>query len=534
MELLLLHNKFGRPVDSVTGKQSAAQAQVERTLYLINPREQVAGYYSLDVIEAWTGAGRVTNVVDLTTPTVAALVPEGWRIEICDERVQPVDLDHRAAVIGITGKVSQRSRMIELADEFRGRGKLVVVGGPYVSLNPADLVPHADIVVQGEIEEIAAGLFDDIAAGTWRRSYTGTQPDLTQSPPPRWDLYPLRAGLAAQVQTSRGCPFECEFCDVIQYLGRKQRWKEPVQVVEELEMLYAAGFRDVLLADDNLTVMRRRARALLEAIRDWNGARPGGRMRFSSQISVDIARDGAMLELAAQAGLTMAFVGIETPNEASLAETHKRQNLRVDLAEEVTRIVNAGIMVVSGMIVGFDNDDETIFERQLAFAERLPVPLITAGLLVAPHATPLYARLQKEGRLVESALDHIGAGNMFRTNIVPLRMSARTLEDGARGLLLHLYRPAVFLGRLKLFVENSPARHEPQPRPFFAGPVENALARGLMRLNDPDEPALLRFLQETTARRPELRAQLQYCFLQYCQTRRNIEEIKLYAAPAPA
>lgn len=521
-------------VGCVTGPEKTAQRRVQRTLYLINPREQTAGYYGLDVIESWAGVRGVTNLVDLTTPTVAALVPEGWQVEICDERIQPVDFDHKAAVVGLTGKVSQRSRMIELAGEFRRRGKLVVAGGPYVSLNPSDLAPHADIVVEGEIEEIAGGLFDDIAAGTWRASYTGTRPDLTLSPPPRWDLYPLRGGLAAQVQTSRGCPFECEFCDVIQYLGRKQRWKEPVQVVEELEMLYAAGFRDILLADDNLTVMRRRARALLEAIREWNDRRPGERVRFSSQLSVDIARDRPMLDLAAAAGLRMVFVGVETPNEASLAETMKRQNLHVDLVEEVTRIVNAGIMVVSGMMVGFDNDDEGIFERQLDFAARLPVPLITPSLLVAPHATPLYARLEKEGRLVEGALDYIGAGNMFRTNIVPRQMSRETLEDGARRLLLHLYRPAVVLDRLRRFVENSPTRPEPRPRPFFAGPVENALARGLMRLGDRDEPALLGYLHETTARRPEMRAQLQYFFLQYCQTRHNIEQLKRQAPVSPA
>lgn len=521
-------------VRGVTAPQTTAPRQVERTLYLINPREQTAGYYGLDVIESWAGVRGVTNLVDLTTPTVAALVPEGWHVEICDERIQPVDFDHKAAVIGLTGKVSQRSRMIELADAFRRRGKLVVAGGPYVSLNPSDLVPHADIVVQGEIEEIAGGLFDDIAAGTWRASYIGTRPDLTLSPAPRWDLYPLRGGLAAQVQTSRGCPFECEFCDVIQYLGRKQRWKEPVQVLEELEMLYAAGFRDILLADDNLTVMRKRARALLAAIREWNDRRPGERVRFSSQISVDIARDAAMLDLAAAAGLRMVFMGIETPNEASLAETMKRQNLHVDLAEEVTKVVNAGIMVASGMIVGFDNDDAGIFERQIAFAETLPVPLVMISLLVAPHATPLYVRLEREGRLVEGALDHLGAGNLFRTNIVPKQMPREELEEGARQLLFHLYQPAAFLKRLKLFVENSPVRPEPRPRPFFAGPVENALARGLMRLGAADELPLLRYLEETTARRPEMRAQMQYCFLQYCQTRKNIEQLKREESRAPA
>ena len=156
-------------------------------------------------------------------------------------------------------------------------------------------------------------------------------PDLKNSPIPRWDLYPKGRALSAQVQTSRGCPFECEFCDVIQYLGRKQRWKDPDQVVRELEVLYDRGARAVFLADDNFTVMRRRARDLLERLVDWNDHRPAGRMLFSTQASVDLARDQELMDLCLAANLRTIFMGIESPNEESLAETMKRQNLRVDL-----------------------------------------------------------------------------------------------------------------------------------------------------------------------------------------------------------
>ncbi len=252
-----------------------------RSIYLISPKEAYPGYHSLEVLNTWRILNAV-NFADLSITTLAALVPRDWQVTICDERITPVDFNTTADVIGITGKVSQRNRMIELARKFRARGKLVVFGGPYVSLNPDDLRPHADILVRGEAEEIAPRLFADLAAGKWDKDYEGTKPDLSLSPVPRWDLYPRRAAITGQVQTSRGCPFDCEFCDVIQYLGRKQRWKEPDQVTRELDVLYRYGYRHIFFADDNFTVMRRRTHALLDRLTRWNAQQPPGSVRFST------------------------------------------------------------------------------------------------------------------------------------------------------------------------------------------------------------------------------------------------------------
>ena len=235
------------------------------SIYIINPRESAPFYFSSEVLAA-ADIGRFPIFADLTTPTVAAFVPAHWDIRICDARGEDVDFESPATVIAITGKVSQRSEMKAIATEFRRRGKLVLAGGPHVSLWPEDIRPYADVLVIGEMEDIAAEIFADIEAGAPKPEYRGAKPDLRNSPLPRWDLYPFRANMAGQVQTSRGCPFECEFCDVIQYLGRKQRWKEPSQIIAELDQLYALGCRDVLLADDNFTVVRKRARALLEAM----------------------------------------------------------------------------------------------------------------------------------------------------------------------------------------------------------------------------------------------------------------------------
>jgi radical SAM superfamily enzyme YgiQ (UPF0313 family) len=411
---------------------------MSKSIYLINPRDDYPGHDGSEALQAWGIANKVI-LADLTMPTVAALVPSSWTIRLCDERVEPVDLACEAEVVGITGKTSQRRRMIELAREFRGRGRLVVIGGPYVSLDPEDIRSHADILVRGEFEDIAETLFADIEAGIWQAEYQGGTPDLSKSPVPRWDLTKKGVAFWAQVQTSRGCPFECDFCDVIQYLGRKQRWKEPDQVIRELDVLYARGYRGVFFADDNLTVMRRRTRALLEALGAWNRTRSASPVSFSTQVSIDIARDPELLALCRAAGFRYLFIGVETPYEASLAETKKRQNLRIDLTEQVGRVVATGMLVTCGMIVGFDHDDPSIFVRQAEFIDRLATPLIQVNVLVAPFATPLYARLLAEGRIVQGETH---TGTLLETNIRPKLMSREQLKSGRQVRRRPRFHPA--------------------------------------------------------------------------------------------
>lgn len=429
---------------------------MNRSIYLINPREPAPAYHAMDFLRSW-GLANATGVADLSIPTIAAMVPADWQVSICDERVQDVDFNTGAAVVGITGKVTQRERMRELSEEFRRRGKLVIIGGPHVSLNPDDLRGRCDILVRGEMEDIAATVFADLASGSWKVEYAGGKPDLRNSPIPRWDLYPRTLALSAQVQTSRGCPFECEFCDVIQYAGRKQRWKEPSQVIAELNVLYAKGFRDVFLADDNLTVVRRRARELLSALENWNSRLLQGHMRFTTQVSIDIARDPEMLALCRKARIENVFIGIETPNAESLAETHKRQNLNIDLVAEVEKFPRAGMMVLAGLIVGFDHDGPDIFDRQARFVDRLPVPLAQLGLLVAPHATPLYDRMKREGRLIEDG--NFTAGSLLATNIRPARMTLDQQLAGMRWLYNWVYSPRNFVARIERFVSLCPPSH---------------------------------------------------------------------------
>lgn len=419
-------------------------------LYLVNPAADFPTYFSAEVYAA-RGLGKVALVADLAITTVAAMAPPEIQVTICDENASAVDLDTPAEFVGITGKISQFGRMIQIAGEFRRRGKVVIIGGPYASLSPETLRPHCDILVRGEIEGIAANFFADLVRHRWRDDYEGTRPDLALSPVPRWDLYPNDRAAMGSLQTARGCPFECEFCDVIQYVGRKQRHKPVGQVIVELEGLYKCGYRRIFLADDNFTVYRARAKELLSELKDWNARRDQGRVEFITQVSIDAARDADLLDLCAEAGLRNVFIGIETPNESSLRETKKRQNVGVDLRAEVEQFVTRGIAVTGGMIVGFDSDGPDIFGRQYEFAMSTPIPIFSLGALVAPEATPLHARMQKEGRLVEQGSEV--AAMPWSTNIIPRQMTRDELLAGIRWLANEIYQPDAFGERICRFIE---------------------------------------------------------------------------------
>jgi hypothetical protein len=429
------------------------------SLYLVNPRSGLPGYYGGEVFESW-GLGAVVGIADLATATVAALAPPDWNVSICDEHVSPVDFDTPARFVGLTGKITQAGRMIELAAEFRRRGKIVICGGPFVSLSPDVLRPHCDILVVGELESIAAQFFSDLERESWSGEYRPPKPDLQNCPLPRWELYANDRAMVGCVQTSRGCPFECEFCDVIPYLGRKQRHKPISMVLAELDQLYALGYRNVFLADDNFTVYRRRAKELLEALAVWNRAQTAGSISFITQVSIDSARDPDLIRLCAEAGLYSVFIGIETPNEESLLECGKRQNAGVNLVDQIQVFLDHGISVTGGMIVGFDHDGPDIFQRQFEFAMACPVPVFTLGALVAPFATPLYQRLLKENRLVEGHSEVAGAP--WDTNIVTARIDREQLLAGLRWLCHALYEPERFTHRMLNMID----RLSPHPLPL--------------------------------------------------------------------
>ena len=491
-----------------------------RSLYLINPRPANPSYFGAEAFRH-DGYEPAQAIADLATTTVAALAPEDWEVTICEEYVEPIDFDHPADFIGITGKVIQGQRMVEVADEFRRRGRTVLIGGPHASLAPDAVRGHCDILLIGELEGIAEEFFADLENGTWKAEYTADKPSLDTSPLPRFELYPNHRALSGCVQTSRGCPFECEFCDVIQYLGRKQRHKEIHQILAELDALYEIGFRAVFLADDNFTVYRKRAKAVLAALAEWNAARPDGPVAFHTQVSIDAAMDPEVLQLCAEAGLTRVFIGIETPNEESLRETGKRQNVGVDLVSRVEAFLAHGISVTGGMIVGFDHDGPDIFQRQFDFAMSTPIPIFTLGALVAPAATPLYDRMEASGRLIPSGSETQGVWN---TNILPALLTQEQLFQGLKWLGNRLYDPGHFAQRMVRMID----RMGPQRGPFKAGytphkirPVE-AQARGVIRkliARGPEERAMYKAVAAALSDKPEAGTMAMASLFSYAQVR---------------
>ena len=419
-----------------------------KSLYLINPKPDFPTYFAADYFAA-AGLPSVAQIADLAIPSLAAMAQPYLDVTLCDELIHDVDTRADWDVVGITGKISQVGGMIRWAKHFRDAGKVVVIGGSLATLSPEVLRPHCDVLVKGEIEEIAPQLFSDLASGRFQSEYEGGRPDMGACSIPRWDLYPNERALIGPLQTSRGCPFHCEFCDVIQYVGRKQRHKPVPLVLAELDELYRHGYRAVFLADDNFTVYRARARELLQAIRDWN-LRRAEPVRFFTQLSIDIATDSEMLKLCAEAGLTTVFIGIETPNEDSLRETGKVQNLRTNLVDSVAEFFAHGIAVIGGMIVGFDADTQHTFQTQLDFAQSANIPCFTVGALVAPAATPLRTRLQKDGRIRAGSE---AAATPWSTNIVHPTMSGEELIGGLRWLVNRLYSPEAFGDRVQRFVE---------------------------------------------------------------------------------
>jgi hypothetical protein len=499
---------------------------VDKSLYLINPRSPGASYFGAEVYAEY-GFTAAVGIADLASVTVAALAPPDWHVSVCEEHISPINFDHPAMFIGITGKITQAVRMREIAAEFRQRGKTVIIGGPCASLSPGLFRGHCDILITGELESIAAELFSNLQQGRWKSEYAGGRPELCLSPTPRWELYPTDRALSGCVQTSRGCPFECEFCDVIEYLGRSQRTKPIPQILTELDVLYEHGFRTVFLADDNFTVYRQRAKEILSALRDWNHQQASGAVAFNTQVSIESARDPEMLQMLFAAGMNNVFIGIETPNQDSLKETRKRQNVGIDLMAQVGKFLDAGITVTAGMIVGFDHDGPDIFRRQFEFAMASPIAVFSIGALVAPAATPLYTRMRESGRLVEGTEV---AASPWDTNIVPARMSREELLQGLRWLCLELYKPANFGQRLLQMIDALPALPTPANTMATVQRAVESEATLIIRRalgQGAEEKDMMNEVLHRTRAKPSVKRQVFRTLFRYVQVRHVYESGKL-------
>lgn len=494
-----------------------------RSIGLINPAVDFPTYFGGELFEA-NGWEPAEIVADLTLPSVAGMIPSDFEIKFCNQNTQKVDFDWDVDYVALTGKVSQQGHMFRIADEFRRRGKTVVIGGPFASLSPEVVREHCDVLVKGELENIAEELFSDLRVGDYKEEYEGDRPDLAITPPPRWDLYDNRRTLMGSVQTSRGCPFQCEFCDVIPYVGRQQRHKPIDNILRELDLLYDIGYRQVFFADDNFSSSRKFAKDLLGTLADWNARKTEGRMGFMTELSIDAAKDAEMVEAIAASGMTKIYMGIESPNLEGLKETKKRQNLGGDLVEMVHRFYERGISVFAGMIVGFDADRTNIFEWQYEFAMQTSIPIFTLGTLVAPDATPLLERMQKADRVLEQSTSVTAAP--WTTNIQPLHMTLEEQIQGMQWLCNSLYDPDAFGQRIVDLVDK--LQDPPNPESFdknWGGyhidnlrmDVQMVMVR-LSKRGD-KEVRMLSNVRKALARKPEVTSIIMPMLLSYAQAR---------------
>jgi radical SAM superfamily enzyme YgiQ (UPF0313 family) len=364
--------------------------------------------------------------------TLAALCPPDWTVTIVDENVEPIPLAPAADLIGICGMGVQFPRQTELLRYYRERGYCVVAGGSYASLCPEKYDGIADTVVAGESEYIWPQFCRDFAAGQAKALYRETRTvSLADSPTPRFDLLKLALYSSASIQFSRGCPYRCEFCDIIVMFGRRPRVKSLEQVGRELDVLRAQGVRRVFFVDDNLIGNRPQAKSLLAFLAEYQ-ARHGYWFSFGTEASLNLARDQELLRLFRAANFSWVFIGIETTDEESLKETKKTQNVGGDMLADVRRIYTNGIDVFAGFIVGFDSDTLATFDRQREFILASGIQSAMIGLLQALPRTPLYERLQREGRLRG---DSEGCNNTRPgTNIVPKRMAYDDMVEGYQRL----------------------------------------------------------------------------------------------------
>ena len=360
--------------------------------------------------------GRRAIFPNLSMPTLAGLTPPHHDVTLCDENVEEIDFDVEADIVGVTGYIVHRERMLEIVDAFRARGRMVVVGGPFASLCPEALRGRADVVFIDEAEQTWPHFLEDLERGQWKSEYRADEkPDLALAPTPRFDLLKIERYHAITIQFARGCPFQCEFCDIIVLYGRKPRTKRPAQVMREIAECHRLGAKQVFIVDDNFIGDRKLAKALLREMAAW-GEQHGWPMDFQTEVSLNVAQDEELLPLLRAARFTTLFIRIETPRKESPAATKKMHNMRGDLIS-VHRIQAHGIQVQAGMIVGFDADDESI--STATGVSRASASSGGDGRNAATAATALHARLAA-GRLVA---DSLGDQFVF-SNIVPKRMVA--------------------------------------------------------------------------------------------------------------
>ena len=384
--------------------------------------------------------------------TVAAMLPSEWEKRLIDLNVAEL-ADHDlkwADYVFISAMIVQRDSAQAIIQRCKSIGVQIVAGGPLFTMEYKQF-PDVDYFVLNEAEETLAPFLVDLEHGHPQHIYTSKNfPDIHLSPAPMWELADLKKYATVSIQFSRGCPFNCDFCNITSLLGHFPRTKTPSQIIAELDNLYKLGWRSsIFFVDDNFIGNKKYIKEeVLPALIEWRKNKP--MIPFNTEVSINLADDPELVSLMVKAGFNTVFVGIETPNEASLAECNKNQNKGRDLVASVKILHRAGLQVQGGFIVGFDNDSSSIFQQQIDFIQKSGIVTAMVGLLQAPSGTNLFDRMQKEGRLID---DFSGDNADGSTNIIP-KMGIEALKEGYHRILSQIYSPKLYYDRVITFLRD--------------------------------------------------------------------------------
>ena len=381
--------------------------------------------------------------------TVAGILPQEWEFKLVDRNIRSVtEAEWQwADIVILSAMIVQKQDLLDQIKEAKQRGKLVAVGGPYATSVPDE--PQnagADFLVLDEGEITLPMFVEALEKGKTKGIIRATEkPDVTTTPIPRYDLLELDAYDSMSVQFSRGCPFQCEFCDIIVLYGRKPRTKTPAQLLKELDFLYELGWRrGIFMVDDNFIGNKRHVKLLLKELKTWQ-AKHQYPFSFTTEASVDLAAEQELMDLMVDCNFNAVFLGIETPDEDSLALTKKFQNTRSSLTDTVDKIIRSGLRPMAGFIIGFDGEKKGAAQRIINFVERSAIPTAMFGMLQALPNTALWHRLKKEDRLLEN--EQLDGNQTTLLNFIP----PRPIEDIAQEYIetfWELYEPNRYLDRV--------------------------------------------------------------------------------------
>ncbi|MEJ2718195.1 MAG: B12-binding domain-containing radical SAM protein, partial [Deltaproteobacteria bacterium] len=434
-------------------------------------------------------AGAKSLVPPLGLITAASLLPPEWDLRLVDMNTRPLTESdwNWADMVLFSAMLPQHGRLFELLREAKAREKTTVAGGPFPSSAPREILDAGcDFLVRGEGENTVPLFLSAFREGKTRGVFESTvRPDLAQTPIPRYDLLRLKDYVAIPVQTSRGCPFDCEFCDIVNLYGHTPRYKTPDQVIGELEALYRVGWRsEVFISDDNFIGSKLHARNILEKLTPWMKSR-GEPFNFMTQVSSNLGQDREMIDLMTEANFWSVFVGVESPDETVLALNRKYQNIRNPISQSLDNLNRNGLSVLASFIIGLDGEEKGAGQRICAFVEHAAIPLVMLNTLYAMPNTRLWKRLKREGRLRCSQFSDETV--IDRLNYLPSRPESEIMQEYADAWE-YLFEPSRYLARTYRYYLNmrptrrALARQKGEPLPQEVPDAKQGLRRRLRDL----------------------------------------------------